>query len=881
MSAEGWFRRLLRLLPADFRADYGQEISQVFREQRREAAAGGRMLELRVWARTLADLLAVGPREHLAQLRQDVAYAARGMRRDPAFVLAAVLTLALGIGANSAIFSITHAVLLRPLPYGEPHRLVGVWNRWDGTDRARLSVPEYLDYTESSGMLDIAAGTRGLGNVAAGAEAERVTLGILTVNGLDVLGIRLALGRGFRQEEERTGAGNVAVITHGFWQRRLGGAPSVLGTTLLVDGVSREIVGVLPAGFRLPFDFTGDPPAEVLLPLELDRAAPRNRRGGHFLQAFARLRPGLTMANAQTELDGILARLVREYPDQHDQGGFALIVTPLRSDILGDARPVLLVLTAAVALVLVVACANVASLLLARGQARRRELALRTALGASRFRIVRQLLTEALALSLAGAAIGLLVALWCQRLVVSFSPRALPRASDLALDIPVIAFSSALGIGAALLFGLVPALQISRLDTSRDLREGARGTDRGGVRMRRLLVVGQLAMAVVLLVGAGLLVKSFDRLMRVPRGFESDRVLSVRVSLPPARYPDRSAIVGYLGRLTERLLALPGVRSVGASSGLPLAVSSGDWSFDIEGRPIVNGRHPGAADFYVVTPGYFETLGIRLVRGRLPDASDTAESSPVVFLNETAARSLFPAEEPVGRRVRFTRTTGSEQPWRTIAGVVGDVRQTGLERAPRPEAYFPATQFLHFIAGVESRASSFVLKTSLEPETAAAAVQAAVRTLDPEVPPASVRAMSGVVADSVRDRRLNLILIGAFGVLALVLSLVGLYGLLAYGVARRTRELGVRMALGATRRAVLGLVLGEGMHLVATGTGLGLMLALGLGATLAPFLFDVAPRDAAVYGVISLLFAAAALPACGLPALRAVRVDPLTALRTE
>ncbi|HEX6973826.1 MAG TPA: ABC transporter permease [Vicinamibacterales bacterium] len=883
MTGERWFRRLLRILPGDFRADYGGEMEQVFRDQVREAAAQGRTSVMRVWAEAVASLFSIGPREHLAQLRQDVRYALRGMAAHPSFTAVAVLTLALGIGANTAIFSVAYAVLLRPLPYGAPERLVAVANRWDGRPAAPLSDQEYMDYSEQSRTLAIAAAAAGPANVSDGrGNAERIFGAAVTANAFDVLGVQPVVGRVFRVEEEQGDGANVAIISDALWQVRFNRDPAIVGRTITIDDQVCDIVGVAPPKFRLPLEFGAENRIDVFRPLGLDRAASRAQRGGHYLDGFARLQQGSDVGAARSEMDAIIGRLIAQYPDQHTQGHFGIAVSPLRDELLGSARPVMLVLGGAVALVLLIACANVANLLLARGAARRRELALRTALGASRFRLVRQLLTEAWLLSGAGAIAGLAVALWGQALVVNVAPTALPRATDTALNTPVLVCAALLGIVAGVFFGLIPALQVSRARTADPLKDGARGSTDSRTLARRVLVVAQVAVAVLLLVGAGLLIKSFSKLMNVRSGFDADRVLTVRVSLPEVRYPGRPEVTGYFERLRGRLASLPGVESTGAASGLPLAVASGDWSFDLEGRaPLNNKKHWGAADWYAVTPGYFETLKIPVLRGRGPSDADTAGATPVIFVNETTARTLFPGDDPIGKRIQFSRSRGFEQPWRTIAGIVGDVRQRGLDTPARPEVYFPHAQFQHFSPNAQARSMVVVLKTAGDPSALAQAVRATVRELDPEVPAAQTRAMTTVIASSVRDRRLNMMLIGGFGVLALVLASVGLYGVLAFQVTERTREMGVRLALGASRGAVLRMIVGQGLRLVAIGLAAGVGVAAWLSSAVAPMLFEVAPRDVSVFLLVPATLFAAGLLACYIPARRAMRVDPVTALRAE
>jgi putative ABC transport system permease protein len=882
MSGERLFRALLRLLPFDFRADYGSDIERVFRHERNDAR--GRRGAVRVWLRTLIDRCRIGPGEHLLQLRQDLRYAIRGMHGQPELVAAAILTLGVGVGANTAIFSVVHAVLLRPLPYAEPNRLVAVWNRWTGRATAGLSDPECLDYSERSRTLDIAAGAAASVNVAGGTtEPERISAGFVTVNALGVLGISPAIGRDFRRSEEVEGRDRVAILSHSLWRRRFGAAPSVLGRTLDVNGARHEIIGVMGADSRVPMDFGSDTRTEILLPLPLDRSAPRARRGGHYLQGFARLQPGANALDASAEMDAIVGRLIAEYPDEHDQGAFGVVVRPLRDDLLGDARPVLAVLAGAVALVLLLACANVANLLLARGEARSHELAVRAALGASRLRLMRQLLTESLVLSAAGATVGVAFAAWSQKVMVVLAAggTALPRLDEIGLAGPVLVFAAALTVVNAMLFGIIPAFQLSR-GMGLSLAEGVRwGTPARRARTTRTLVISQVAIAVVLSVAAALLIRSLERVLAIPAGIRTDHVLTFRVSLPDTRYPDLSAVSGFYTRLLARLRALPHVEHVGASTGLPLAIASGDWSFDIEGRPRVNGRHPGAADWYVTTPGYFEAMRIRLVRGRFPAESDDEHAARVVFLNETTARTLFAGVDPVGRRIRLTSTTGGEQPWRTIAGVVGDVRQRGLDTPPRPEMFVPYRQFQHFSAGVQAWAMTIVMKTAGDPLHLVPALRAELHALDPLVPAAQIRNMDAVVSLSVADRRLSVALVGTFGVLALVLASIGLYGVMAYNVGQRTREIGLRVAIGASRRSVLGLVIGQALRLVTAGLAIGVTAAILLGGTLAELLFEVNPRDATVLAGVALLLGAVGVAASYVPALRAMRIDPISALRME
>ena len=880
MTGRRLFRALLRLLPFDFRTDYGQELQRSFAEQQRDAAGPGE--RVRVWADNIGAILAVGPREHLVQLQQDVRYALRGMRREPTFVVIALLTLALGTGANTAIFSIVHAVLLAPLPYPDADRLVSVMNRWDGQARARLSNPEYLDYAEMSRTMDIAALSAGTSPITGGAgEPERVPSAAVTTNIFEVLGRAPALGRGFTTEDVRNGNG-VVIISDVLWRERFGRSANILGTTMNVSADPVTIVGVLPRDFVLPTDIQTGRSARLIVPLPLDPAAPRVRRGGHFLTGLGRLRPGVTREAAVAEMDTIVARLIQQYPDEHNQGNFGIVVGDLREDLLGASRPVLWMLGGAVGLVLLLACANVANLMMARGESRRRELSVRSALGASRFRMARQLVTEAFVLGALATTLGLVLAHWVTQAVLSIGPAVLPRLSDVSLSLPVISFAALLALATTVLSGAVPAWQLSRANAGEALKDGARGGSSGArAAMRRALVVCQVSVAMVLLVGAGLLLKSYARVLSVPSGIDPQGVMTAMVTAPSGRYADLAAVSGFFTRVVEATRSLPGVEAAGASTGLPLAVASGDWGFDIEGRARVNGRRPGRADWYVVTPGYFEALRIPLRAGRLPLESDIEGAPGVIFLNETAAATLFPGQDPVGKRVRLSNTTGPEQPWRTIAGIVADVRQRGLDAEVRTEMFIPYRQFQHFSANVQARAMTVVVRTSGQPEALVPSMRAELRRIDPEVPLADTRVMTDVMSASVADRRLHLLLVGSFALLAIVLATIGVYGVIAYDVLQRTREIGIRVALGASRGSVLSLMLRRGLSLVAVGSVIGLAAAAALTRPFSSLLFEVSPRDLAVFASVATLLGAAGALASYLPSWRATRVDPLTALRHD
>jgi putative ABC transport system permease protein len=879
MTPRRLFRALLRVLPFDFRADYGAEMEQVFELQRREAQ--GAAARARVWAGNMAAILAVGPREHLRQLWQDTRYALRGMVRTPGFAIVAVLTLALGTGVNTAIFSIVHAVMLDPLPYAEPSRLVTVMNAYGESTPLALSDPEYLDYAEQTRSLDIAAITPGHVTIAGGsADAERVPSVTATTNVLAVLGRQPSLGRGFMPADDERGS-TAVLLSDDLWRTRFGADPGIVGRDVTIQGRPRRVVGVLPADLLLPFDLVSAAPAGVVLPATFDRAAPRHQRGGHYLTGIARLRSGVTLEAAAADMARVLAPLARQYPDQHDQGSFRVTVQPLREALVGDSRPVLLVLGSAVSLVLLLACANVANLMLARGEARRRELAVRAALGATRFRVIRQLLTEALLLAGIATGLGLAVARWTLDLVVAIAPSALPRLRGVSLNVEVLAYAAGVAVLASALFGVLPALQVSRARAGEALREGGRSGSAGGrARVRRALVICQVGLAVILLAGAGLLLKSYARILETPGGFATDHVLTARIAVPEARYPRPGGRVGLLHWPRRARSNAARRRIRGRRFGAAAGGRVGRLEFRHRGAPArerppsrrrgLVRRHPrifrSVADPAGCRPlapglGYYARARHRVAqRNRCP--IDFSRRRP---RGQAGSSSRGPAA---------TNSPGAPSP-----GSSATFATRGSTSLPGPRSTSPHTQFQHFSPDVQARGMSLVVRSAVAPASLIPAVRAELKALDPQLPLADARPMEEVFARSVAPRRLHVLLVGAFAVLAIVLATVGIYGIVAYDVLQRRQEIGVRMALGASRRSVLALVLSQGMTLVLVGAAAGLAIAAALSGAMTPLLYAVEPRDVAVFAAVGALLAVTGLLAAWVPARRAAKVEPLTALR--
>jgi len=815
-------------------------------------------------------------------LWQDIRYALRTLARKPGFTFVAVVTLALGIGANTAIFSVVNAVLLRPLPYPEPERLVQVWNKLESAGLPQLwfSEPEIIDYRQRQQHFeDIAVFTAQGANLTGAGEPQRVTLCFTSAPFFPVLGVNPLLGRTFTPEEDVPGNDRVVVLSHAFWEQQFGGDPSAVGRSVTLNENPYVVIGVMPPGFAFP-------PEEVQLwtPLAINTAEP-DSRGSHYLEAVARIKLSISFEEAQAGISGVARQVATDNRDYYREGrGWGSYLIPLHDSYVGEIRPALLVLLAAVGFVLLIACANLANLLLARATVRQKEIAIRAALGAGRLRIVRQLLTESVLLALAGGAAGLLPAYAGLRVLPALSPEGLPRLGEIQIDPRVLGFTLTLSVLTGLFFGLVPAWHAARTDLQESLKEGGRrSAGSGHHRLRGLLVVAEVALSLVLLVGAGLAMRSFYRLLGVNPGYRTENVLTFRTALPNARYPDLPRVNGFYRDLSARLAALPGVDSVSAIDLLPLSglYSSGTVSVEAPGAAFVpppadeHDPVPGIeTDYRTVLPGYFETMGMTLQEGRFFMASDDAEAPPVAIIDEAFARHFWGDESPLGQRL--TLGGGSEPQWRTIVGVVRHIRHYGLQTEGREQLYLSHPQ-LPFAA----RSMHVVLRTSTDSASLFPVVRQLVAALDPELPLYDVDTMEQRLAASVTQPRFNLLLLGLFALVALVMAAVGLYGVMAYSVSQRTHELGVRMALGAQPRDIFRLVVGQGLLLTLAGVALGLLAAFGLTRLMRSLLFGVSATDPLTFTGVAAVLAGVALLACWLPARRATRVDPMLALRYE
>jgi putative ABC transport system permease protein len=805
-------------------------------------------------------------------LLQDVRFAIRMLWRNAGFAALIVLILALGIGPNSAIFSMVSAVLLRPLPIADPDRVVIVWETWKqkGFDQTPASANNYLDWKAQNRVFDKMAAAFTIAqyglNVTAGGEPERVSGGQASAGFVEVLGIKPYLGRGFRPEEDRPGGAPAALVSYRFWERRLHASPAALGRAVTVDGIPRTVVGVLPR------DFTMLGPVDVWIPIAMDPA--QNKRLERTYGAIAHLKPGVTVAQAQAEMNVIAKRLEQQYPETNQ--GWGARVMPIHQLLSGGIAPALFVLLGAVGLLLLLACANVANLLLARAAARRREVAIRTAMGAGRMRIIRQLLTENLILSLLGGAAGLLLGGWTIGLLRGVVPEMLALMKQMSLDGRVIAFTFGLSAVTGMVFGIVPALKISRTDLNDALKSGGRSVVGSSMGARSTLLVAEVALAMVLSVAAGLLAKSFSRLMSVNPGLRTANVLTMQFTLPWLKYSDEQKRTDFYKNLVRRVETLPGVQSAGAIRFLPfrdtfLNQRMGVLGFQVVGQPPVRSGEEPLADYRVVTPKFLETMAVRLREGRMLTDRDTLDAPRVAIVNEALVRKHLEGRNPIGSRLKIAPWTG---PAAEIVGVVPDVKLYGLDARVEPAIFVPHAQ-------EPGSVMSLVVHTAGDPQALSGAIRRQVREMDPEQPVADVRTMDAVVGDSLVLRRISVLLVGSFAGLALVLATVGIYGLTSYSVSQRKHEIGLRMALGAQRADVFRLMVGRGLAVALIGVGIGLAGAFLVTGMLKSLLFGITTTDPAVMAGVPLLLLAVSALAAYVPARRAAQVDPMVALRYE
>jgi predicted permease len=805
---------------------------------------------------------------------QDVRYALRSLRKQPIFTLVAVLTLTLGIGANTAIFSLLYQVLLRPLPYAAADRLIFVWNGYPlmGLPQASVSIPDYLDRrSQAQGIEDATLFSIRATNLTTQGQPEQLRGLLITPSFFTTLGRQPFIGRGFTEADAKPGADKFVVLTHGMWTTHFGADPSIVGRDIRVNGEPYQVTGVLPADFELPA--VG---ISMLMPFSFTPAQMSdNGRGNESSSMIARLRPGVTTELVNAQMKAIIDRNAERLPARRafwTSSGFRGYAVPLREQLVGDTRASLFVLQAGVLVVLLIACANVASLLLMRATGRARELAIRTTLGAGQWRLIRQLLTEGLVLAALGAAGGLGLGLVGVRGLIALSTRQIPGMADASLNPAVLAFTTALALVTGLVFGLVPAIAITRGNTNALLKEDtARGSaGRGTGLTRATLVVAETALALVLLVGAGLLVKSFARLQDVNPGFSADNVLTAQLALPATRYPDAMARRVFWTRLIERVRALSGVTAVGLTSNVPFNGMVGSASYSIVGYNPPQGEAQPHGRQEIVGGDYFRAMQIPLVAGRLFTDADTADSPLVVIIDQYLVKRYFAGKSPLGQQTRFG---GPTSPTYTIVGVVGTINSIDLgEPVAKERLYYPVAQQPNAGMGL-------IVKTRIEPRTLAAQMRSAVAAIDPEQPLADVRTMDEWMARSLEGRRAPMLLLTLFSAVALTLSAIGIYGVLAFGVAQRAREFGIRQALGADPRTILALVLGQGMRTAGIGVVLGLAGAIALTRYLQSLLFGVGAYDLSVYAGVTILLLGVALAACYLPALRATRVAPTVALR--
>jgi predicted permease len=813
-------------------------------------------------------------------LRQDLSFGFRTLFKNPGFTAVAVLSLAIGIGANIAIFSVINALLLRPLPYQDADRLAILWQRSPGLNVAQdwFSPGQCLDVKAENQVFEQVAVTIGASfNLTGQGGPEHVDGARVTSSLFPLLGAKAALGRVLLPEEDSPGKPATVILSHGFWRRRFGGDPQVIGKTLVLSGSGFEIVGVMQPGFSLTKEVmltvNAIERADVLLPLPMSEGA-RTNRGNEDFNIFAKLKPGVSLAQAQADMDVIAGRMKQRYPENYPaHGGLTISVVPLLKQVVGEIDLALYVLLATVGFVLLIACANVANLLLARATVRQKEIAIRAAVGASRARIARQLLTESALLALTGGILGMVIALGAGEALRAFGPENIPRLNEIGVDGRVVAFTLFISMLTGVVFGLAPALRASRVDLNETLKEGGRGADRGHGRhmTRKLLVVFEVALSLIVLICAGLLIRSYRRVVNAHPGFDSRNVHAMRLSLPGARYSTPESIVGFFRQVGERLERTPGVESVGTSYSLPMSAVAFAWEpITIDGYAPPTAQDTIISNVRIINPGYFDVMRIPLKLGRYFTGQDIKGAQETVIVNEALAERFWPNEYPIGKRLQ----RGKSGPWRTVVGVISDTKEYSAEKEPPIAVYYPAEQVI-------ARNMYLVIRTTSDPVPMTTAIVKEIQAVDPEMPVYDIGSMDQRLYGSLARQRFSMFLLGVFALIALILAAIGVYGVMAYSVSQRTHEIGVRIALGARPDAILRLVIRQALILAALGIAIGLVGAFALTRVMSSLLFGVSATDLLTFVITSLLLGSIALMASYIPARRAAKVDPIAALQHD
>ncbi len=814
-------------------------------------------------------------REHLLQ---DLRYGLRMLSKNVGFTITAVLALAIGIGANTAIFSMVNTVLLRPLAYKDADQLVWIWARRVDRDKAFFSVADFLDLREQNQTFERMIGidpSWGV-NLTDRGESERLQGVRISAEAFQLLGVEAAAGRALGPEDGKPDSSRVVVISHGLWQRRFGSDRSLIGSTLILNDNSYTVVGVLPPNFTIPIAET-----DVVTPLVLETDPRRGDRDNNFLRALARLKPGVTPSQAQSDLDAVTSHLREQYPTTNAKKAGPRVL-PLHEELVGNYQTALLMILGAVLVVLLITCSNLANLMLVRASARRKEMAIRAAMGASRLRLIQQLITEGSILALFGGAVGLFLAIWGVKFLLLLSPSNLPRAGEVNIDIRVLAFTLGISLLSAVIFALVPALQASKVGLNEALKAGGRSSTGGGLgkRTRDLLVISEVALSLVLLIAAGLLIKSFQRIQKVNPGLDTNNLLVVRLSLPQSSYKDRESMKVFYEKVSDRLSVLPEVKSVGLASVLPLSGMNARSDFSIVGRPLPSLKDvPGAQNRWV-SPGYFSTMRISILEGREFTEYDTARSQGVMVIDEALARRYWPNESPIGAHLRFDDGAPVSRELEVV-GVVGNVKYFGLDEEPLATLYAPFYQMPENMVPVWASRINLVARSVSDPMSLSTAVRREVQAVDKNVPASNIRTMDQFLSASVAQRRFNVLLLTIFAAAALLLTTSGIYAVISYSVVQRTNEIGLRMALGAQRSDVLKVIVGQGVKLVLIGVVAGLAAAFAFNRILSSLLFGVSTVDPITFAVMPLMLIVVSLLASFNPARRATKIDPVIALRTE